>query len=95
MRRVLHRDLGLHSYFNCWIPHNLTNDQRHKRVRFATVFLEKFGGASDYLLDSIVTGDETWVNLFDLLLLALVTGGGVLKVTLSQLRLTEAIPLPR
>ncbi|KAJ1917082.1 hypothetical protein IWQ60_007885 [Tieghemiomyces parasiticus] len=65
MYNVLRRDLGLHSYFNCWIPHNLTNDQRHKQVHFATEFLEKFDGASDYLLDSIVIGGETWAHLYD------------------------------
>ncbi|KAJ1926106.1 Peptidyl-prolyl cis-trans isomerase NIMA-interacting protein 1 [Tieghemiomyces parasiticus] len=56
MRNILHRDLGLHSYFNCWIPHNLTDDQRHKRVHFATEFLENLNGASDYLLAPIAGG---------------------------------------
>ncbi|KAJ1929178.1 hypothetical protein IWQ60_001401 [Tieghemiomyces parasiticus] len=95
MRNVLRRDLGLHSYFNCWIPHNLTNDQRHNRVRFATEFLEKFDGASDYLLDFIVTGNETWVYLCNPSLLAPIAGGGVLKVVLSQLSSTKALPYPR
>ncbi|KAJ1920516.1 hypothetical protein IWQ60_006974 [Tieghemiomyces parasiticus] len=94
MRNVLHRDLKLHSYFNCWIPHNLTNNQYHKRVHFATVFLEKFDGVSDYLLDSIVTGNGTWVYRYDSPLLALVAGGGALKVALSQLRPAKVTPHP-
>ncbi|KAJ1930558.1 hypothetical protein IWQ60_000168 [Tieghemiomyces parasiticus] len=58
---TMRRNLGLCSYFNHWTPNDLIGNQCHQRVHFATEFLEEFDGVSDYLLDSIVTGNETSV----------------------------------
>ena len=45
-----------------WVPKILTEDHKRQCVEAARGFLERFAEEGEELLDSIVTGDETWVH---------------------------------
>jgi len=44
-----------------WVPKMLTDDHKTKRMVSALKFLRRYAQEGDGFLDSIVTGDETWV----------------------------------
>ena len=44
-----------------WVPKMLTDDHKTKRTGSALKFLTQYAQKGDEFLDSIVTGDETWV----------------------------------
>jgi len=44
-----------------WVPKVLTDDHKMKRVGSVLKFLTCYTQKGDEFLDSIVTGDETWV----------------------------------
>lgn len=45
-----------------WVPKMLTEDHKRQRVEAARAFLERYAEQGEEMLDSIVTGDETWVH---------------------------------
>ena len=51
-----HRKLCAH-----WVPTMLMDDHKTKRMGSALKFLMRHAQEGDEFLDSIVTGDETWV----------------------------------
>ena len=44
-----------------WVPKMLTDDHKTKRMVSMLKFLMRFAQEGDEFLDSIVTGNETWV----------------------------------
>jgi len=44
-----------------WVPKILMDDHKTKRMSFMLKFLKRYAQEGDEFLDSIVTGDETWV----------------------------------
>ena len=44
-----------------WVPKMLTDDHKTKRMVSALKFLTRYAQEGDEFLDSIVTGEETWV----------------------------------
>lgn len=44
-----------------WVPKMLTPEHRQRRVVAANEFLQQYASEREAFLDSIVTGDETWV----------------------------------
>ena len=59
--RALTEKLGYHKCCARWVPRMLTAEHKEKRLACARLFLQKCQEAKEGLLDSIVTGDETWV----------------------------------
>ena len=53
--------LGYRKLCARWVPKMLTDDHKTKRMGFALKFLTRYAQEGDEFLDSIVTGDETWV----------------------------------
>ena len=53
--------LGYRKLWARWVPKMLTDDQETKRMGSAVKFLTRYAQEGDEFLDSIVTGDETWV----------------------------------
>jgi hypothetical protein len=49
--------LGYRKLCACWVPKMLTDDHKTKQMSFITCYTQE----GDEFLDSIVTGDETWV----------------------------------
>lgn len=64
VQRILKRDLKLTKLSAKFVPHQLTPEQRQTRKDMCDQNLRKVRHCEDFL-DRIVTGDETWVPLFD------------------------------
>ncbi|CAN8031111.1 unnamed protein product [Ixodes persulcatus] len=45
-----------------WVPRMLTKDHKRQRVEAAPEFLQAYETEGEEFLDTIVTGDETWVR---------------------------------
>ena len=65
LTRILHNSLGVRKRCTCWVPHNLTEEQKQGRVDWCTHMLRKFDGGRSPRIWDIVTGDETWVYQYD------------------------------
>jgi len=48
-----------------WVPRNLTDHDRARRVATSQEFVDLFESDSVNIVRQIVTGDETWVHLWD------------------------------
>ncbi len=57
---ILKQHLRLRKISSRWVPHQLTQEQRQRRVNICLENLQKFENGTWRLCD-IVTGDETWI----------------------------------
>ena len=62
--KILRERLGLRKICAHWVPHLLTDEQKQSRVRLASQIIEKYDKCDPRRLEEIVTGDETWIYLF-------------------------------
>ena len=53
--------LGYRKQCGRWVPKMLKDDHKTKRMSSALKFPTRYAQEGDEFLDSIVTGDETWV----------------------------------
>ncbi|XP_046399422.1 protein GVQW3-like [Ischnura elegans] len=60
--KILTENLGYSKVCARWVPKMLTADHQRQRVEAALEFLAFHGTTEEEFLDSIVTGDETWVH---------------------------------
>ena len=60
-REAVTNKLGHRKLCQLWVPKILTDDHKTKRMDSALKFLTRYAQEEDEFLDSIVTGDETWV----------------------------------
>lgn len=60
--KILTEHLGYSKVCARWVPKMLTEDHKRQRVEAAQQFLDCHEADGDEYLDSIVTGDETWVH---------------------------------
>ena len=44
-----------------WVPKQLTQEHKAKRMKSALTFLQRYNDGGDEFLDRIITGDETWL----------------------------------
>ena len=58
--RIIHDHLKLRKIISRWVPHQLNDLQKAKRVEFCKHNLSKFNGGKWRLCD-VVTGDESWI----------------------------------
>lgn len=58
---IITEKLGYRKLCARWVPKMLTPEHRQNRVLAAREFLERYESEGETFLDSIVTGDETWV----------------------------------
>jgi len=61
IHEVVTEKLGYRKLFARWVPKILTDDHKTKRMGSALKFLTRYAQEGDEFLDSIATGDETWV----------------------------------
>lgn len=61
IQTILTANLGYAKVCARWVPKMLTEDHKKSRVESSREFLDRFANEGDAFLDSIVTGDETWV----------------------------------
>ncbi|GFV62708.1 histone-lysine N-methyltransferase SETMAR [Trichonephila clavipes] len=62
LTKILTEHLGYSKVCARWVPKMLTADHKRQRVEAAQEFLAFHGTTEEEFLDSIVTGDETWVH---------------------------------
>jgi hypothetical protein len=54
-------NLGHRKLCSCWVPKILTDDHKTKQMGSMLKFLSRYAQEGDEFVDSIVTGDGTWV----------------------------------
>ena len=64
-RTVMVERLGYRMLQCRWVPHALTADQKKARVEFCTEFLRVYSEGGSNEVYNLVTGDETWVRVYD------------------------------
>ena len=62
--RIVHDHLGFRKVCARWVPYALS--ERHKQIRMGSAleFLMRYKENGDEFLNSIVTGDETWISYY-------------------------------
>ena len=48
-----------------WVPHMLSDSEKHHRVKIARSFLHRYREEGDEMLQRIVAIDETWIRSFE------------------------------
>jgi hypothetical protein len=61
IHKAVPEKLGHRKLCTCWVPKMLMDDHKMKWMGSALKFLTHYAQEGDEFLDSIVTGDETWV----------------------------------
>lgn len=62
---ILHDHLHVTKRTARWVPHILTSDQKTSRVEWCNFMLEKYDLGRSRLVETIATGDETWIYQYD------------------------------
>lgn len=60
--RIVHDILRFRKLSSRWVPRLLTDQQKLARMGAALQFLSRYASEGEFLIDRIVTGDETWVH---------------------------------
>lgn len=61
---IMHEELGRSKRCARWVPHMLTEQQCHERVRICRLWLNMFAENGPRRLSDVVTGDECWISFF-------------------------------
>ena len=64
IRQIVVEDLDKRKVASRFVPHELSDDQRHERVQYAQDII-KTARRNKHLLNSIVVKDETWCFRYD------------------------------
>jgi len=62
---IIHDHLKMSKVSARWVPRNLTDHDRARRVTTSQEFVDLFESDPDKFVRKIVTGDETWVHHWD------------------------------
>lgn len=65
VHEILTKKLGLRKVCARWVPHLLTTDQKKMRVTCSKKLLKQFKLFDSRALSNMLTGDETWVYMFE------------------------------
>ncbi|CAF1433346.1 unnamed protein product, partial [Rotaria sp. Silwood1] len=60
IERIIHDRLKMRKVTSRWVAHQLTDEQKQKRLRICRQNLEKLRNETWHLCD-VITGDETWI----------------------------------
>ena len=63
VQTILKKRLDLRKVCARWVPHLLTESKR--RLKCARELLKTYKGCSSRLISNLLTGDETWVHMFE------------------------------
>ena len=55
----------LRKVFARWVPHLLTEEQKTQRLKCARELLKTYKGCNSRVISNLLTGDETWVHMFE------------------------------
>jgi histone-lysine N-methyltransferase SETMAR len=59
---ILHEELDIKKLCAKWVPHLLTADQKHTRMKITEQCLERFNKNKTDFMCQFITMDETWIH---------------------------------
>ena len=65
VQTILKKRLDLRKVCTRWVPHLLTQEQKTQRLKCARVLLKTYKGCNSRVFSNLLTGDETWVHMFE------------------------------
>lgn len=65
LQSIVHEKLGLRKLTSRWIPHSLTEDQKHERVNWCQMMLRIYKNGESKRVSDLLTGDETWLYYYE------------------------------
>ena len=65
MQTILKKHLDLRKVCARWVPHLLTEEQKTQRLKCARALLKTYKGCNSRVISNLLTGDETWVHMFE------------------------------
>ena len=65
VQTILKKRLDLIKVCARWVPHLLTQEQKTQRLKYAREFLKTHKGCNSRVISNLLTGDETWVHMFE------------------------------
>ena len=65
VQTILKKRLDLRKVCTRWVPHLLTEEQKTQRLKCAWELLKTYKGCNSQVISNLLTGDETWVHMFE------------------------------
>ena len=65
VQTILKKRLDLKKVCARWVPHLLTEEQKTQRLKCARELLKTYKGCNSRVISNLLTGDETWVHMFE------------------------------
>ena len=65
VQTILKKRLDLRKVCARWVPHFLTEGQKTQRLKCAQELLKTHKGCNSRVISNLLTGDETWVHMFE------------------------------
>ena len=65
VQTILKKRLDLRKVCTRWVPHLLTEEQKTKHLKCARELLKTYKGCNSRVISNLLTGDETWVQMFE------------------------------
>ena len=75
MQTILKKRLDLRKVCARWVPHLLTEEQKTQRLKCAREFLKTYKGCNSRVISNLLTGDKTWVYMFEQQKRAIISNG--------------------
>ena len=65
VQTILKKCLDLRKVCARWVPHLLTEEQKTQCLKCARELLKTYKGCNSRIISNLLTGDETWVHMFE------------------------------
>ena len=65
VQTILKKRLDLRKVCARWVPHLLTEEQKIQCLKCARELLKTYKGCNSRVISNLLTGDETWVHMFE------------------------------
>ena len=65
MQTILKKRLDRRKVCARWVPHLLTEKQKTQHLKCARELLKTYKGCNSWVISNLLTGDETWVHMFE------------------------------
>ena len=65
VQTILKKRLNLRKICATWVPHLLTEEQKTQCLKCAPELLKIYKGCNSQVISNLLTGDETWVHMFE------------------------------
>ena len=65
VQSILKKRLDMRKVCARWVPHLLTEEQKTQHLKCAWELLKTYKGCNSRVISNLLTGDETWVHMFE------------------------------